>query len=56
VNLAADLRSLGESIAANSLEHDCLERYGRTLGRAHPEAVLAQERGRIDCDIEPPPT
>jgi tetratricopeptide (TPR) repeat protein len=54
-NLALDLRAAGAVAEADELEHDTLRRYAVTLGTAHPDAVVAAARERLDFDFDPPP-
>jgi tetratricopeptide (TPR) repeat protein len=54
-NLALDLRASGAVAEADELEQDTLRRYTATLGAAHPDAVVAAARGRLDFDFDPPP-
>ena len=55
LNLALDLRALGEREAFRELFTDTIERYHHTLGSGHPEVSAATARERAICDIEPPP-
>ena len=55
VNLSLDLRDDGAEEEADELYEDVLDRYARTLGLTHPDAVVAQEHRRLDCDFDPLP-
>ncbi|CAL9620728.1 FxSxx-COOH system tetratricopeptide repeat protein [Streptomyces sp. NPDC058947] len=52
-NLSLDLRATGDSGQAEELRTDILRRYEEVLSVEHPVARIAQQRGRINIDIEP---
>jgi len=54
-NLVLDLRAAGEKERAELLYDDTMRRYERPLEASHPDALLASEGRRIDCDFDPPP-
>lgn len=54
-NLALDLREAGATAEADELDQDTKRRYAATLGSAHPDAVVAAARERLDFDFDPLP-
>ncbi|WP_245651449.1 FxSxx-COOH system tetratricopeptide repeat protein [Streptosporangium amethystogenes] len=54
-NLVLDLRAAGAEKEAELLYHDTMRHYERPLEAGHPDAILASEGRRIDCDFDPPP-
>ncbi|MEV8632709.1 FxSxx-COOH system tetratricopeptide repeat protein [Streptosporangium sp. NPDC051023] len=54
-NLIIDLRAAGAEKEAELLRADTMRRYERPLEFAHPDAFLAHQGRRIDCDFDPPP-
>ncbi|MEU3166782.1 FxSxx-COOH system tetratricopeptide repeat protein [Streptosporangium sp. NPDC006930] len=54
-NLALDLRATGAEKEADLLYADTMRRYERPLEIGHPDALLASEGRRIECDFDPPP-
>jgi hypothetical protein len=54
-NLSVDMRAEGETQAADALKADTMERYARTLGTEHPDAVVGAADQRLDLDFDPPP-
>jgi maltooligosyltrehalose synthase len=54
-NLALDLRTAGAVAEAEGLEQETLPLYAEILGSAHPDAVVAAARERLDFDFDPPP-
>ena len=56
INLSYDLLATGAEQESETLYQDSLERLRWALGGDHPEVGLAQERRRLEGDIEPPPT
>lgn len=56
VNLAHDLRAVGDRIEAEALLQESLSGLRRSLGPTHPEVLAAENGLRSEGDIEPPPT
>lgn len=54
-NLVLDLRATGADNEARLLYDDTMRRYERPLEVGHPDALLASQGRRIDCDFDPPP-
>ena len=47
-NLAANLRALGDALAARDLDQDTLARRRRVLGEDHPETLLSADNLAAD--------
>jgi hypothetical protein len=56
INLAHDLRAVGEEEEADALFADSLAKLRTALGNDHPDVLAAEEGLRTEGDIEPPPT
>jgi hypothetical protein len=54
VNLAIDLKAVGEDERAETLTADTAERLRTVLGDKHPETIAALNGRRAESDIEPP--
>jgi tetratricopeptide (TPR) repeat protein len=52
-NLSLDRRADGDAESAEALFDDTMKRLIEALGREHPEARRAAQRGRMNLDIEP---
>jgi tetratricopeptide (TPR) repeat protein len=56
INHAHDLRATGETEAAETLLRDSIAALRLALGPDHPEVLSAERGGRLEGDIEAPPT
>jgi hypothetical protein len=56
VNLAHDLRSVGDTDRADVLVTDALAGLRTALGPDHPDIARVLAGTRAEGDIEPPPT
>jgi tetratricopeptide (TPR) repeat protein len=58
VNYAINLVEDGDRQEGERQLQDAIDlmRASASFGEAHPDTMLAKDRTRIDCDIEPPPT
>ena len=56
INLAHDLRAIGDQDRADELYDDAIERLSGSLGAKHPEVLDAAAGLRLEGDVEPPPT
>ncbi|WP_436533747.1 FxSxx-COOH system tetratricopeptide repeat protein [Actinoplanes sp. HUAS TT8] len=56
VNLAFDLRAVGQDERATTLFDDAVTTLRTQLGDDHPEVLAAVAGNRLEGDIEPPPT
>jgi tetratricopeptide (TPR) repeat protein len=56
INLSHDLRAVGADDEAELLFQESVAGLRRSLGVNHPEVVAAEQGGRWEGDIEPPPT
>ncbi|MFF3456966.1 FxSxx-COOH system tetratricopeptide repeat protein [Streptomyces sp. NPDC002730] len=52
-NLSLDRRATGDQARAEELRAEILRRYKDALTLEHPVARIAQQRGRVNIDIEP---